>query len=791
MIRNMRTAHLSRKILLSFFLVLLFLATAIALIPLPEPLFPDNYSFTVLAGDGSLLRVFPNREDQWQLPPEDGGIPEKLVKSVIAFEDKRFFHHLGIDPLAVARALKQNLGAKKRVSGASTLTMQLARLLRPKDRTLGNKALEVLQAVKIELFLPKARILKLYLDHAPYGGNIRGYGTAAWKYFGKTPNELTWAEAAVLAVLPNSPSLVSPSSSTEALKQKRDRLLAKLKAAGELSETDLTNAVREQAPTAVLPFPLEAPHLAAYLKNQASTTRKPAKTFIDVSLQRVVTDLADRHAEELAESGIRNLAVVVAETESGKVRAYLGSGSFFDKVSQGQVDGLRAPRSTGSLLKPFLYGLAMDDGLLLPETQLKDIPSWFGAFSPTNANEKYSGLVTVREALALSLNVPAVHTLNRYGLEEFASFLKEAGLRHLFRAPQDYGLPLILGGAEASALEIGALYRGLGRFGRFAPLRLAEQDSVEEGQKLLSSGAASLVLDILKDVRRPGVDFYWRSFSGSRPLAWKTGTSYGQRDAWAAGVSPDWTIVVWAGNFEGHENPNLKSTDSAAPLLFDIWNLLSAKNPAKWFTPPEGSLAPAQVCAETGYRVGPDCPKTRTVPAPADAKPLPECPHHRALYVTLDERYRVTSKNWTPGAFKRIVRLVYPPDLAQFFRTSGRPLANLPPLLDGGDDGTPPLSILYPKNGAKFFLPRDLDGSLQKLLLRAGHQEKDARIFWYVDGAYLGETRGKHTMAKKFTRGWHRLALVDETGNKAEVEFYTELAGEGTNPGDRSKTNGR
>ncbi len=772
----MRVAHLPRKMILSLFVFLAIFLCVVAAIPLPDPPFPDDYSCTVLAGDGSVLRVFPDGREQWHLPPSDEEVPEKLVLAVTAFEDRRFFLHPGVDPLSALRALSQNLGANRRMSGASTITMQVARLLRPKERTLANKVLEVFQAAKMELLLPKDAILKLYLDHAPYGGNVVGYGTAAMRYFGKKPTALTWAEAATLAVLPNSPGLVSPSSSPEALKAKRDRLLSNLRNRGLLSEADFADAVREPVPDAAKPFPREAPHLSDHLKSSASTTRRPIRTFIDPDLQRTVEGLATRHAEILERSGIRNLAVVVAETGSGKVRVYIGSGDFFDVEARGQVDGLRAPRSTGSLLKPFLYGLAMDEGLLLPDTQLKDIPSWFGAFSPANANEKYSGLVPVRDALILSLNVPAAHVLNRFGLEEFASFLKEAGLSHLFRAPSDYGLPLILGGAEASPLEMAALFRGLGRYGRFSRLRLTEGDPSDEGKKLMSSGAACLVLDILKDLRRPGAEFFWRDFTGSRPLAWKTGTSYGQRDAWAAGVSPEWTIVVWTGNFAGRENPNLRSGESAAPLLFDIWNVLASRRGSSWFAPPEGALVPVTICADSGYRAGPDCPKTRAVSAPSSARPLAECPFHRAMFVTADGRFRVTSRTWTPGAYKRVVRLIYPPDVAQFFRNSGRPLAELPPLLEGGDEGGSPISVLYPKSGAKFYLPRELDGSLQKLMLKAGHQERDKRLYWYVDGTFIGETRGKHYLARSFPQGDHRLVVVDEDGNRAESAFRVELA---------------
>jgi penicillin-binding protein 1C len=748
----------------------------LASVPLPRPLFPDDYSLVILGTDGSILRVFLDSREQWHLPPSPEEVPEKLVRAVTAFEDRRFFLHPGIDPFAVLRAVNRNLSSPGRRSGASTLTMQVARIMKPKARTGPNKVMEALRALKIEILYSKKDILRTYLDQAPFGGNTVGFRTAAWRYYGKEPVNLTWSEAATLAVLPNSPALVSPQAAPERLRAKRNRLLGVLKDSGVLTDREYSAALNEPVPETAMPFPNEAPHLAEFLKRQVKSTSVPVHTTLDPGIQRSVRDLAIRHADYLGEEGIRNLAVLVAETETGKVRAYIGSQNFFDSAAEGQVDGVRARRSTGSLLKPVLYALAMDEGLLLPETRIKDIPSWFGAFSPANANEKYSGLVAVRDALILSLNVPAVLTLNRYGLEDFYGFLKDAGLGGLFRSPGDYGLPLILGGAEASPWEIARLYRGLGRHGLFSGLLLREDQKPEPDKRLLSAGAAHLTLNILKEVRRPGPDFFWRSFAGMKPLAWKTGTSYGQRDAWAAGVGPDWTIVVWAGNFSGRENPNLKSTLSAGPLLFDIFNTLSARSEGKWFSPPPGALDSVSICPDTGYRAGPDCPNPVSASAPAAAKPLPECPYHTPFFVTPDERYRVTSKCRVPGNYKRIVRLIYPPDIAQFLRSGGRPADDIPPLFEGCEEEANSLVIVYPKNNAKFFLPRELDGVPQKLLLRAAHGERGKRVFWYAGGTYLGETLENHTMAASFSRGAHTLTLVDEAGNRAQILFYVDIA---------------
>jgi penicillin-binding protein 1C len=293
--------------------------------------------------------------------------------------------------------------------------------------------------------------------------------------------------------------------------------------------------------------------------------------------------------------------------------------------------------------------------------------------------------------------------------------------------------------------------------------------------QLISPGAAWLTLDMLKDVQRPGVESYWENFSGREVIAWKTGTSYGQRDAWAAGVSPEWTIVVWAGNFTGGENPNLRSTSSAGFLLFDIFNALSEGRPAGWFKPPLESLTPVETCRVTGYRAGPDCLERTTVLAPRGHLPLAECPWHRGIFVTSDGRFRVDSRSRQEGRYRRVPWLVYPPELAQFLRSAGTPSPALPPPASGYEEDEPALAILYPQNKARFFLPRELDGNLQKLALRAAHRDGRRRLYWYVDDIYLGATIENHVMFHSFKRGQHSLTVVDEQGQRAMVEFFTDL----------------
>jgi penicillin-binding protein 1C len=793
------TKHIHRNTLLlrlalSLPAFILLLLIPLLLIPLPDPLFPDDYSPVILDEAGEILRVFLNSKEQLHFPPElqaangapangapangalansalANGAPAKLKSAVLCYEDRHFYSHLGIDPRAVLRALAQNIRGGETVSGASTITMQVARLMGGRSRTLPNKILESLQALKLEILYSKEDILQLYLNHAPYGGNIVGYQTACYSYYAKSPQTLTWAEAAALAILPNSPGLISPQKNRKIFIDKRNRLLLRLKDEGQFGPEELALAMKEPVPDHRLIYPFGAPHLAEFLR---ARSRKAGviRTTLSSEIQKLAEEVLSYHMDHITTLGIANAAVLVAETESGKVRAYIGSNDYFDAAKDGQVDGVQSFRATGSVLKPFLYALAMDEGCLLPQTLLLDIPSQFGSFSPHNADLRYRGLVPAAEALIRSLNVPAVRLLSDYGVDRFYLFLKQAGLKRLFRPPQDYGLSLILGGAEASLFELASLYRGLARSGRFSPLRLVEDAPAAQELRLISPGAAYLTLEILKELFRPGAEYYWRSYQSGRPLAWKTGTSFGQKDAWSIGVSPCWTVAVWIGNFSGEGNANLKSTTLAAPLLFDLFNSLPPN--AGWFSPEPGIMDVERICRQTGFRAGPDCEDVQGVSAPAGHRPLPLCPYHKKFFVTLDGKYRVNSRCWEPGAYTRETRLVFPAEVVQYLRDQGRILERIPPLLPGctGNRNMAVLRLVYPEEGAHIWIPRDLDGSYQKVTLRAAHGEGSQILYWYMDRRYLGQTEKQHTQSLSLSRGWHLVEVWDRQGNRDRRNFY-------------------
>lgn len=749
------------------------------LIPLPRPLFPEDYSTVILDQDDRILRVFLNNDEQWCFPPDpQWPIPEKLKIAVLHYEDRYFRWHPGVNPVSILRALYQNVNAGRVQSGASTITMQVARLMQRRPRTYGNKILEMLQALKIELRYSKEEILRLYLEHAPYGGNIIGYQAASLRYFNQLPGQLTWGQAATLAVLPNAPGLISPQSNPQALRKKRDQLLGSLFKKGIIDHGTYELACLEEVPRESRPLAFTAPHLSQYLKDQ-SKGPSIVRTTIAQHIQQQVEEMLRRHGEYLHNLGIKNAAALVVETQSGQVKAYVGSDDFFDISSQGQVDGVRAPRSSGSILKPFLYALSMDEGYVLPQTLIKDVPSFYGTFSPVNADLSYRGVVTARDALVQSLNVPAVRLLYQYGYRSFYHFLKAAGLSTLFRHHGDYGLPLILGGAETTLWDMAAMFRGLALYGRFRNLTVLRQNYPDtlSGRQLISPGAAYLTLMILNELKRPGAEYYWQQYQNQWPLAWKTGTSYGQRDGWAIGVSPQWTIAVWTGNFDGQGNANLSGAACAGPLLFDIFNTLP-KNPEQdWFPKPSDDLQEITLCPQTGFPAGPDCPDKVWVEAPRLMRPMPVCPYHKRLFVSHDETEQVCSLCWHEDDYHQTTRLIFPPDVSQYLRLHRRIVESLPPhrqdcpALAGGN----PLQIIYPQDNTALWIPRDFDGQLQKVHVRVAHQQRDCRIYWYLNDSYQGVSKERHELALELSKGWHELKVVDETGNSSRVRFYANL----------------
>jgi penicillin-binding protein 1C len=750
---------------------------------LPSPLFADPLSTIVLARDGSLLGARIADDGQWRFPPADT-IPDKYRRALIAFEDRRFDMHPGVDPLALARAVRSNIAQGRVVSGGSTLSMQVVRLSRgERSRGYVDKAIEALLALRLELQYSKNEIAALHAGHAPFGGNVVGLEAAAWRYFGREPAQLSWAEACTLAVLPNSPALIHPGRNRTKLQDKRDRLLRRLYDEGRLSAIDFDLALREPLPERPLPLPQHAPHLLETLRAQAPGVFR-FRTTLDARLQAQASEIVRGRAEQLARQDIHNAAALVVDNRSFEVLAYVGNAAWAVDNPRGHaVDIVRRPRSSGSILKPFLYAAMLDAGEILPGTLVPDVPTQYGGFTPENYDHAYRGAVPAQVALAQSLNVPAVRLLKQHGVHRFYDYLRQFGVTSLWRRPEEYGLTLILGGAEVTLHDVVGLYANMADIARGAAPNnsyrelklLAEPARANAAQRSrnaeLSPGAAWLTLNALLEVARPGEEGHWKNFASSRKIAWKTGTSWGLRDAWAVGSSSRYSVGVWAGNASGEGRPGLTGASAAAPILFDLFNSLPASD---WFVAPHAHLKEVAVCRNDGYLANGECEGERQW-APRDSHFDQLSPHHIRIHLDRTRRHRVHSECERIGEVVQASWFVLPPGPESFYRRHHADYRVLPPYradCEGAASATKsPIEFLYPTPGTRVYIPVDLAQAKGRVVFEAVHRDRSATLHWHVDDAYLGATRTFHQRELDASPGMHTLTVVDSQGHRLSRQF--------------------
>lgn len=708
----------------------------------------NRYSQVVVDNRGKIIGAYLNQDEQWQVKG-DGKIPSRLELAVLTFEDREFYNHNGINYLAILRAIKTNIFQKKRI-GASTITMQVAKLYKNRNRNYINKVLEIIETKKIENNIGKEEILKLYLNNAPYGGNIIGYRTASLLYFKKEPVNLTWAEGALLAILPNSPGMMNVEKNREILLKKRNTLLKTMYDTNIISQSQYKLSLNERLPDKRYYFDLLAPHLTRRLKDEYSK-EKIINSTIDSEIQKKVDKIVKNYSELIQNKGIKNAAAIVIDNYNGEVKAYIGSQDFYDFEKNGQVDGIISFRSTGSVLKPFLYALSIDDGLIAPQSKLLDIPLYFSNFSPQNANKKYTGLVEAQEALKRSLNIPFVNLLNEYGQDRFFYFLKSVS-NFKDNDFSRYGLSLILGTKEMSIENIAQLYYGLANYGNFKNIKYIKNDLEEKNRQLITRGAAYLTINDLSKVQRYGIQ---NLYTGRDNISWKTGTSYGQRDGWAAGISPKWTVVVWCGNFTGEGNANISGIRTAGVLLFNIFKSLPKDNGI--FIKPENDIKKIKIDNQTGYRIKHDVP-TREIDYPKDAKPLKLSPYYKKIFINengklIDSR----DKNFYKSTEKIIVS--YPVELFNYLVKENMNIFNI---------SEKTIKFIYPLNGLKIKVPRDFDGK-KKVIVKISNPN-NYNIFWYLNGEYIGQ--GLDTERSfSFLPGEQIISIIGENGETSQIKF--------------------
>jgi penicillin-binding protein 1C len=747
------------------------MAVAIWLVfPVPKAKLHRPSSSFIYSGDGRLLNCFISRDGFWRKPVKLADISPLLIKSVIATEDRWFYYHPGFNPISLAAAAIDNIRAGKAVRGGSTITMQIARMIEPKSRTVANKFIEILRAMQLELSYSKKELLEIYLNLVPYGGNIEGVGAASYLYFDKTPGKLTLSETAILTALPASPNDFRPDRGIENCQARRNKVLRFLNERKIILESDYEQALNEEIPARRVAPAVTAPHFC-----QSLTARYPdqpeIKTTIDFKIQITCEQLAANYHTLLTQKGIFNLSAVVIDNHRAELLAMIGSPDFGDINHHGQVNGALAPRSPGSALKPFVYALGFDKGLISPALKVEDLAINYSGYIPANYDDEYHGAVAVNYALINSLNVPAVNLTSQLGLKEVYELFLRGGISTLNRKYFDYGLPIILGSCEVTLFDLAALYSTFARDGKYMPVKLLKSDSGGSSISLFSPQTCYLITEILAELKRPDLPGSWEFTPDMPQVAWKTGTSYGRRDAWAIGYNPDYTIGVWAGNFSAEGSIAIVGADIAVPLMIDIFNQLSRDREKKWFKIPSG-IEQRLVCAVSGQVAGENCRDKIVEHYIPGISPAVQCTVHKKILVDQETGYQLC-KNCSHGK-KTVEKIIenWPPRLSAWLAARGI-IGLIPshnPKCQGFFAGEAPV-ITSPENEAVYMLRANVPLEFQKILFEASTTADNQKLFWFLDGQLLTSCDRNGRIFYTPEKGEHRLICSDNYGRSSSILF--------------------
>ncbi|AUC82867.1 penicillin-binding protein 1C [Lacinutrix sp. Bg11-31] len=746
---------------------------------LPKQLFDDPTATVITSSNNTLLGAKIAKDGQWRFPKNDS-VPQKFKICIINFEDEYFFKHPGFNPISIFKALKQNINSGEVKRGGSTLTQQVIRLSRKgQSRTYLEKIKEIILATRLELRDSKDDILAFYSSYAPFGGNVVGIDAASWRYFNRNAHELSWAESATLAVLPNAPSLIYPGKNQERLLKKRNRLLEKLLQKEILDSLTYNLSIAEGLPQKPYPLPQIAPHLLQ--KIAKSNYGERTQTTIDYKLQRQANNVVYNHYNLLKQNEIHNISVLVLDVKTRKVLTYIGNTPTTSE-NQKDVDIIDKPRSTGSILKPFLYAAMLDAGDLLPNALVADVPTQYGNYVPENYHKEFDGAVPASRALSRSLNVPAVRMLKDFGLDRFHHYLKDLKLKDIKYNANHYGLSLILGGAESNLWDLCKSYASfsstLNHFNdssseyfanEFCEPTFFASETIDFGKKstektLFDAASIYLTYESLKEVNRPEGNENWEFFDDSKQIAWKTGTSFGFRDAWAIGTTKDYVVGVWVGNADGEGRPGLVGVQAAAPILFDVFDLLPNSD---WFAKPFDEMKEISICKESGYRSGQYCENNIQKFVQNSGLKTKPCPYHKLVHLDASKRHQVNSSCEDLSAISNTSWFILPP-LMEFYYKSKNPFYKpLPPFRNDcvGNKQTS-MQFIYPKNNSVIFLPKDFGGKTNSLILKIAHSKPKSKIYWYLNELFIGITSDIHDLAIIPKEGKHKITAVDEFGNE-------------------------
>ncbi len=745
---------------------------ALFLFPLPKDMLFPSSSQIVRSSSGGILRVFLSEDEMWRMHESLDRMSPHLKSAVLEYEDRYFYLHPGFNPVSIARAVLVNAKAKEFKQGGSTITMQLARMIEARPRTLRAKLIESFRTVQLELFYSKDEILERYLNLTPYGGNIVGVSAASYVYYGKSASNLTIAEASLLASIPNNPNFRRPDIYPERAKRARNSILDLIANAGLVDDDDILRAKEEEVPLRRIDLPFLAPHFSRMLRAQSPNTASLRST-LDLGLQVRTGQLLESYTSHMKKEGVRNAAMVVIENSTMKIRAWHGSLDFFDRGSEGQNDGVLASRSPGSTLKPFVYGLALDHGVASPGSMLEDVPADYNGYQPVNFDGGFSGLVSFEEALIRSLNVPAVNldaALAQNGLHQF---MVNAGVNSINQDKSHYGLSLVLGGGEISLIELATLYAGLANGGEFGNYRVLEHSAVSKYSKLLSEEASYYLSHTLAELTRPTMSAVW-DWSQDRPkISWKTGTSYGHKDAWSIGYTKDYTIGVWVGNFDGSGSPALVGAEAAAPILMASFDAIGSET--TWFEKPK-TFDKRRVCSISGQTATDLCSSVRSLPFLAGVSPNKSCELHVRLEVDTQSGKRVCSecrvgRNTEFRVFER-----WPAKVATWMDRHDHVLGQIPEHAENCNRilaGETPI-IKSPKENAVYKTSSEIPLEYQKISLQASVSNSTNKIFWFIDQELVHSGSPQDQVFIHAKPGRHIITLLDDSGRSSKTAYSVQ-----------------
>ena len=729
--------------------------------PLPDRI---EYSTMVTDDKGQVIHVYLTRDQQWRMQTGLSEISPLLRKTIIEKEDKYFYYHPGVNVLALARALGRNILHGRRTSGASTITMQVARALQPKSRTYWNKLVEIFRALQLEGKYSKDEILQLYLNLVPYGGNIEGVKSASLFYFAKNPDHLSLAEITALSVIPNRPSTLVMGRNNDAIVTERNKWLRRWAREKVFTEQEIADALAEPLTARRGAAPDYIPQLAWKLKKQGGTV---IHSTIQLNTQLKIEKLVKDYSRTLTLKNIRNAAVIVLDNRTHRVVSYVGSADFRDSVDGGQVNGATAIREPGSTLKPLLYGLCIDQGLLTPKRMITDVPINYNGYAPENYDRRFNGYVTMEYALEHSLNIPAVKSLHALGKDRLIDRLVQCNFRQVDRDRKKLGLSMILGGCGATLEELTGMYSIFANEGRFVQPVFTYADSAKKGRQIMSPSAAFMINDILSQVNRPDFPLNWESTVHLPKIAWKTGTSYGRRDGWSIGYNKRFTVGVWVGNFSGLGIPEISGANVATPLLFKVFNTIDYDDDQPWFSKPEDCDI-RMVCSETGLPPADSCSHLITdyfIPLVSTAK---KCDRREAVYVSADGRYSYCRVCLPPAGYKKKWYTVIPPEMREYYEANHIVYGMIPPHNPDCEkvfrEGGP--VVTSPANGGEYLINRK---DPEPLLLRCRVTNDVGKVYWYINDKFFksGEAGGKQFFIPD--EGPVKISCTDDKGRNRNI----------------------